>query len=284
VLGGLLWFAPTIAVNSSLKSKILNQATAGFEGEISTGFISAGWFSPIVVNDLVAQDPQGEPILLASSARTQNTLLSLIIDPTNVGVIRIDKPKLHLVMQENTSNLEQAIGPLLNQPSTDAGPIYITIELVDGTVAALDETTGRSWTAEGINVTLTSHGHDAEIVAHFEANVSGADAKSGSLVADLVWQQGKAAATTGRGGQVAADSSHAGAFGSGNVTAEIRRFDLRVVESILRRVASGVKLTGALGGDVRIDWGDAGVSVKLDGVAVEQFELVSPQWLGPDRV
>ena len=43
VLVGLLWFAPTIAVNSSLKSTILKQSTEGFEGKISTGFISAGW-------------------------------------------------------------------------------------------------------------------------------------------------------------------------------------------------------------------------------------------------
>ena len=37
VLVGLLWFAPTIAVNSALKSTILARATEGFDGKISAG-------------------------------------------------------------------------------------------------------------------------------------------------------------------------------------------------------------------------------------------------------
>lgn len=300
VLGGLLWFAPAIAVNSSLKATILNQATQGFEGAISTGYISAGWFSPIVVNDLVALDKQGAPILLASTARTQNTLLSLIIDPNHVGVVRIDKPKLQLVLKENTSNLEDAIRPLLDRPASDTGPIDLTIELVDGTVSALDETTGRKWAAAGINVTLASQGHDARLVAHFEGNVTGEDTPPGSLVADITWQQpsaggtgssGKGSSGTGSSGTDSSGSgtsgsgtSGPGSLGSGNLTAEIRRFDLRVVEAMLRRAAPGISLTGALGGDLRIDWGSDEETVKLDAVAVEQLQLVAPQWLGPDRV
>ncbi|HJN10033.1 MAG TPA: hypothetical protein QF564_15205 [Pirellulaceae bacterium] len=270
VLVGLVWFAPTIAVNSSLKSTILKQATEGFEGKISTGYISAGWFSSIVVNDVVAQDKQGEPILLASTARTKNTLLSLIIDPTNVGVIRIDQPKLNLVLKENTSNLEDAIRPLLTQPASDSGPVNITIEFVDGTVTAFDGPTGRKWNAEGINVTLTSHGADAKTIVHFEANVTGSDAQPGSLVADVMWQQ-------------STDGSSA-ALGSGNLTAEVRRFDLSVLESLLRRGAPGINLTGTLGGDVRIDWGARGETANLSAITVEQLQLIAPQWLGPDRV
>ena len=270
VLAGLLWFAPTMAVNSPLKSRILKQATEGFEGKISTGFISAGWFSSIVVNDLVAQDKLGEPILLARTARTKNTLLSLILDPTNVGVIRIDQPSLTLVLKENTSNLEDAIRPLLTQPASGSGPVDITIELVDGTVTAFDESTGRRWNAEGINVTLVSHGVDAEIVAHIEANVMGIGTQPGSLVADVMWQQ-------------SADGSGA-SLGSGNLTAEVRRFDLSVMESLLRRVAPGIDLTGTLGGDVRIDWGAQGETVNFGAITVEQFQLVAPQWFGPDRV
>lgn len=270
VLGGLLWFAPTIVVNSSLKSTILHQATEGFEGQISTGYISAGWLSPIVVNDVVAQDKQGQPILLASTARTKNSLLSLIIDPNHVGVIRIDKPKLQLVLKENTSNLEEAIKPLLDRPASDTGPIDVTIELVDGTVSALDETTGRKWAAAGINAALQSHGHDAKLAAHVEANVTGEDTRPGSLVADITWQQPPAGSPAW--------------LGSGNLTAEIRRFDLRVVEAVLRRAAPGISLTGWLGGDARIDWSQDGETVKLESIAVEQLQLVAPQWLGPDHV
>jgi hypothetical protein len=270
VLAGLLWFAPTIAVNSSLKSTIVTRATEGFEGKVSAGFISAGWFSSIVVNDLVVQDKQGEPILLASTVRTEKTLLSLIIDPNNIGVVRIDRPKLHLVLKENTSNLEDAISPLLTRPASDSGPVDITIQLVDGTVTALDESTNKKWNTEGINVTLAYHSGESKIVAHFEANVMGNDAQSGSLVADVVWQQ-------------STDNSNASP-GSGNLTAEVRRFDLSVVESLLRRAAPGTSLAGTLGGDVRIEWGANGETANSDGIKIEQLQLVAPQWLGLDRV
>ncbi len=66
--------------------------------------------------------------------------------------------------------------------------------------------------------------------------------------------------------------------------AEIRRFDLRVIEAVLRRTAPGINLTGALGGDVRIDWGERGETVQLDAVAIDRFQLAAPQWLGADQV
>ncbi len=280
IVGGLLWFAPTIAVNSSLKQAFLEQATEDFAGRISTGSISAGWLSPIVVNDLVAQDEQGDPLLVAAAARTQKSLLSLMLDPSQLGVIRIDQPKLHLVLRGNTSNLEDALAPLLNQPSTAAGPINVTLEIVDGTVTAKDETTQRQWEAAGINVTLASQGREALLAGHVEANVTGQDAQGGSVVADFRWQQPQA------GGRPASEagSTSGGAMGSGNLTAEIRRIDLAAVEAVIRRVAPGIRLGGALAGDVAVEWNPEGETISVESLGVDDLQLAAPQWLGSDRV
>ena len=68
-LGAGLWFAPAIVVNSPLRENIIATATNGFAGQVSVGSISAGWLSPVVLEDVVAEHESGEPLLRAPNGR-----------------------------------------------------------------------------------------------------------------------------------------------------------------------------------------------------------------------
>lgn len=142
-LFGLAWFAPAIVAGTSLRQQILPMIVPQFAGSFSLDAASLGWTSPVVLTSITARDPQGQPLFIVREVRTEEPLWQLISDRTKVGRVLLSGVAVNAVLSESSSNIEQAIAPMLNAPATSPTPaMQITVQ--EGTIEISDMFSGRA--------------------------------------------------------------------------------------------------------------------------------------------
>lgn len=265
-LGGLLWFAPTIIVNSPLKNSILASATGDFQGEISVGSISAGWFSKLSAKNIVVLDPQGERLIEVESVQLDKNLVALLRDRSHLGTIRVQQPIVNLVLRPDGSNLEDAIAPWL-VPSDEPSSIGCDVQIEDGVVQVTDAATGVSWTATQLNVGLGMPLDPAgPLTVHVDSLLNPPDAETAKIVADVLLESGESSGS------------------AGSLTVKAMAVPIELAGSSLHRFLPGAHASGRLEGDVALEWGDHTVSVRITQLAAQGLRVVAPQWLGTDQI
>jgi hypothetical protein len=150
----LLAAAPTLVTKTPLKGIALAMASSG-DTEVSVGSVSAGWLSPIAVTDIELR--QGGDKLHASvpALSIDRTLLDLLLDRTNLGRIRLERPFVEARLQEDRAKVKQELdsAPAVLQK---AERISIDLEVVDGTVVLHDPQHQREIKLEQLTVDLRS--------------------------------------------------------------------------------------------------------------------------------
>jgi hypothetical protein len=141
-----------LIAQSPLISWVLNVAAADLNGKVSAGGISLGWFSPIRMSQVAVHDRQGQLILDVPQASSSRTLASLLLNPSNLGRFRVERPNLVLVLRPDGSNLEDLIAKL---ETTGGGAIDVGLDIADGTVSVLDTATQRQWQIDNLQGKVT---------------------------------------------------------------------------------------------------------------------------------
>lgn len=270
LVGALVWFAPTIAVRSPLKNRIISSATSDLRGKVSVGSVSAGWLSPIVARDIVVFDVDGERIVELASARIDKTLVSLIGDRTDLGTVAIERPVINLVLRRDGSNLEDAIAEYLKPSEEPASPIGCEFTVTHGTVNVTDATTGSQWQAADLEATaVLPKDANSPITARVDTALALPDGEAGHLKSELLWQR---------------DEPDAANVGKGNLSIAAQSLPIDLAAPVLSRFAPGVAAGGVLDGGVQLDWGETNQTVEVAALSVNDFTLSAPQWIGQERI
>ena len=188
MLLGLIWLAPQWLANSAFRDKILSRAIPGFEGRLQIGPVALSWLSPIVVQDVRVTDIGDQPLLQAAALRTEKSLLALLCQPRAPGLIVVDEPRLFLALRRDGSNLEDALAPLLSQPSSGSARSDVQLEIRGGLVEIVQTETGEASRLEQLNVAVNLPGDAAQPVqARLAGRWAASESLAGTLSADAAW-------------------------------------------------------------------------------------------------
>ncbi|HTN73997.1 MAG TPA: hypothetical protein VL096_02075 [Pirellulaceae bacterium] len=263
-LASLVWFAPSIVALTPLKEAIVDGAVPELHGQLRVGSVSVGWFSPVVAYNVVWRDLNGELIAEVPVLRVERSLTQLLGGASDLGTIRLQQPKLHLVLRDDGSNAEDALAALLNKPATNSAPIKLQLEVEDATAEIVDSTTQLTWRIQPLQLSLTLPGGAA---APVQGKLSGSvlDAAYAAHPFDLAydWQ------ATG-----------------GKATLRTDQLPLACLRPALRRVVSQADLSGIATCDVTFTHNADFSQQQLQAtqVAARDLLLAAPQWLGNETL
>ena len=153
--------------------------------------VSAGWFAPVGVEGLHVTDGQGNSVAKVASVSTEKGLLSWILSSSNVGVIRIRDVEVDLTVAEGSSNLEQALQPLIESPQSTSPATKPTlagsIELTNARIALRDTKHPDTWLVE-VPTFKTQLPGAAQVIGATQLSVAISQAGSsaqGTIAADV---------------------------------------------------------------------------------------------------
>lgn len=116
-----VWLLPGLIVHTPLLNWIVAKTTTDLNGSLRIGSASAGWFSPIVVENVELRDARGQNVLTVPSARNDRSLVALLWNFPNLGRFAIERPSASILLRENGSNLEDVLAKYL-EPTEEKPP------------------------------------------------------------------------------------------------------------------------------------------------------------------
>ncbi len=291
----LAWLLPTVIARTPLMGWILGRGVR-VEGTASLEAASLGWFSPVKLKGLAIHDNDGQAVLRVDRIETEKSLLTLLRNDGDLGVIRVERPELDVVFREGETNVEEVFAPYLEAPGD--GPLELAVSLlIEGLQVRLREAASdRRWGLEDGAVRIELAGAESPLrMAAVAALTSGR--RTGHLHAEALVHQG----ATGTGSQNRLASlpgaphgpAESGDSGQSRVTVRIEGLDLSLVEPLLRRLAATAgengpilrELAGTAGGEVTCRW-SAGPMAALTFTGRVAAEQLTAQGgvLGEDRL
>lgn len=110
----LLGIAPSIATSRAILIPLIDQYAGITPLRVDFTRVSAGWFSPVSIEGLQIVDSQGQAVAKVGTVQTEKGLLSWMLSSQSLGLVRISDVEIDLAVAGGTTNLEQAIAPLVN--------------------------------------------------------------------------------------------------------------------------------------------------------------------------
>ncbi|MEX0938718.1 MAG: hypothetical protein WDZ59_12730 [Pirellulales bacterium] len=150
----IAWFAPTLVAVSPLRNSVLQSALPDGSGTLTAESASLGWFSPVRLYDVQLTGPSGEPLLTVPQLETSQSLLALLVDPTEVGEVHVDEPQATIHVTKTSSNLEEFLAAYLRdeEPSPARN---LQLHVTGGTVVLHEPAGGQPWRIEQLATQLT---------------------------------------------------------------------------------------------------------------------------------
>jgi hypothetical protein len=251
-------------------NRIVGSAAGRLKGTVTVRSASLGWFSAPRLEGVEIRDADGRPVLEIESVRIGRSLVSLLFNMTDLGCVRLQKPRLSLALRQSGSNVEDVLESYLTS-SRQGPPVSLRLEVVDGVVLLSGPTTEPTGRIDDLKLTLDVPASPNQLLAVEASGVAVADEQTGSLFLTLSMHKsdrraGEAAQNELR---IAADGVPAVAFGP-----------------LLHRLAVSADLAGRVWSQLRCEWGVSGTTgrVAAEGsLAAEDLTYAAPA-LGTDRV
>lgn len=156
--------APTLCSWKPIRRLVLAVIPKQIDGTISAEHASFGWFSPPVLNGFEIRPKSGEPLIEVESVELDQPLWRLVSHPSDLGEIKVEHPRLHLLLREQGSNFEDAFGAPIRarqpdkQPPRERRPATIPrkmdLRIIDAAVVWRTPGASQEWTVDKINVAL----------------------------------------------------------------------------------------------------------------------------------
>ncbi len=272
ILAALGWLAPGIVAHTPLLGWLLATATNDFDATVTVRKASLGWLSPIRLQQIEVRDAQDQSILQVEQFDSEHSLAAILWDYAQPGPVRLQRPKLNLVLRQDGSNLEDLITESAEPSSAGPSPrIDVQLEIVDGTITITDQASGQTQTLEQVNLSLHMPGNETESL-RLELSAMVADRQQpGRLTAKLDMRPPGDGQTLGLAGKLA-------------LTADA--VPLELLGPILARFQPETRVAGRLTSTVDVQWDSMPkqptTSVQTS-VTVDDFTLAMPQ-LGADQI
>ncbi len=261
-----LALAPTIISNTGALHWLVNNS-APIKGEVRIGSASLGWLSPLAAGEVEVYDPEGKLICKVGSVATSKTLAELLLDRSNLGVVKVSEPCVYIVGRADGSNLTDTLAPLLKKsdPKPGGAKQSIECEVIQGLVVVRDERLDREYQLSNLNARLALDGDAAQCA--MTGRATGGD-QPADLKLDLASHRDAAAA-----GRMVIDK----------LDCQIRGLPLAMLQPFVARAAADARLSGVLSADIKCtQQTDGGLAITGD-ITAEQFALAAAA-LGQDQL
>jgi translocation and assembly module TamB len=177
--------------------------------------VQAGWFQPITAQGIQLKDGDGNTLIRIGNIETEKGLLGWAMNSANLGKIRIASVEADIVTYDSTSNIEQALKPLLDRqaaatpvdPDTSSSTHYLgEIEVVDTRFNLSSRDSDQSWILNlpELSVMLPTAGQVIGPIK-LQANLGAATQPLGSGSAAPTAFSAIPGTSTDRGGTIAAE-------------------------------------------------------------------------------
>jgi hypothetical protein len=172
----LLAAAPYIAARNPFRNWLLGAALSQLNGTVTTSGATFDWFQPIALYDLEIHTPDGTRLLHVPACSGDVPLWRLLVKPTNLGVFRIERPQIEIVLREGGSNLRDLLARIDQEqdPTADdeadrvAGGATFGVDLIDGVLLVRHHDSPRAWDARNIQLSArverAQTGHERELI------------------------------------------------------------------------------------------------------------------------
>ncbi len=156
LLATVVWFAPAIVAKTSLRQRIPKLIFPTYPGTVEVGETSIGWFSPVVVKGLRAEDEEGHTLLDAKEFSTVETLWTLATRQTNLGRMRLVDPVVTVSIRQDGSNLEDVYAKFMTGPASTAPIPAYELEIVNARIELANKSASRTSTIEPVSLLMAS--------------------------------------------------------------------------------------------------------------------------------
>jgi hypothetical protein len=231
LMAAAVYFAPALVAVTPLRQQIIPGLFPKLDAHSHVATASLGWFAPVVLYDTEIRSTSGEPLLSAASVTSEHTLLGLITDQTHLGRFDIEQPRVHIVLRDDGSNLEDAIAPMLAEEP--AAPKELSLEIRDAAVLVREAAEGASWRVSNLDTSIDLPlGGEKSVSVKGEVAV-GEAAPTGSLSLAVQWH--------------APDSPEGAKASSGRFDVDVGRLPLVISRGVLRRFVRDAQVSGEAG-------------------------------------
>ncbi len=200
--------APYVVARAPLRDWLIGAALSDTDLHVTTESARFGWFSPIEVRGIDIQAGEN-PLLTISSVQTQRTLLQLVAGGQDVGEVRIDQPRVEIIVSngraylsalDSASDEVEFIQSLTEGRERTADLVIdragLTVRDIDATLPAvtLNDLTLRAH-VEKTNNRKSVEVEPATLIDHFQMSPSLCDAGLKyvtPILARTTWVQGEA--------------------------------------------------------------------------------------------
>ncbi len=110
-------FLPKILTNRGVLLGLVDRFGGLTPLKLDLEQVQAGWFKPISVQGVELRDGEGKTLVRIGNIETEKGILGWIMNSSNLGTIRIASVEADVVTYDGTSNIEQALKPLLEKQS-----------------------------------------------------------------------------------------------------------------------------------------------------------------------
>jgi hypothetical protein len=111
----LLAITPTVI--SLASGKIIAKINDNILGSLEVGQVNVGWFQGVALKRVKLQDPLGNEVFSAKSIRFDDTLISMLSAPRNIGHLVIEEPRTNIIETKDGITLEQALEAKIREPA-----------------------------------------------------------------------------------------------------------------------------------------------------------------------
>lgn len=152
----LLLAAPYIAARRPFRDVVLRAMLPRVDGQVTSGGASLGWFSAIRFSDVEIRTDEGVPVVTLRRLQGDRPLWRLLLDSSDLGHFRVERPRLDVVVTDESSNLAEVFGGAEDERprsalATDAS---LSLEIVEGSLRFRSPHADVPWGMEGLNLSL----------------------------------------------------------------------------------------------------------------------------------
>ncbi|MGA2035241.1 MAG: hypothetical protein ABSG68_23590 [Thermoguttaceae bacterium] len=277
VLCTLLWLLPSIVVHTPLLDWGMRAATADFDAQFTIESTSLGWFSPITANGITIHDMHRQQVFQAASLTSEKSLWHVIWNRSSLGKIRLEQPKLTVVLRNGGSNLEDVLARFFRAPKR-SGDADFLLEVLDGNVTVVDQETRQTWQIDKLQLAAAKSPDPGRASLEGSAELSDAQ-HPGRLAWKLDAQQPPV--KTAKPGPAPLPP------GAGKLHLEAEGVPLAMFERLLARFAPPTRLNGRISTKIDAQWGnetDGAAAAFQADVMAQDLQLTvpgQPTWTEP---
>jgi hypothetical protein len=160
LLLALVISAPYVAARAPFRDWILGAVLRELNGSVVSSGATFDWFRPVALYGLEIHPPEGPAVLVVPAVEGDTPLWRLIVDRGSLGVFRIERPQVEIVLRPGGSTVRDVLAKIeqTKQPEQNdnahklAGGAALGIDLVDASLVVRRVGSDRFWTAREINL------------------------------------------------------------------------------------------------------------------------------------